>query len=643
MGAFSFFLLYKVDSYVKQQALDSMASQLKNFTTFAFKQGNITNSGPAHRDIFDTLHSQTNIESIRMGISTELNKDLKANNMKSSGESQKEEIERRSYNTRQIETDMTPIESPTLNNAFGMMSDSRGKVSVPIIANQYCTECHSTLKEGDVMGNVYSQFIINDSILAIYDMMKIELITIILVASVILTAIMLFSVSSFTKLVFNIKNGIQGAVQGNFTIRIKNRGVGIFSEAVKLTNRLLETLDKSINSIDSKIATIFIYKKSLYNKNPLLRITELIAEITNLFLFKNKIETARVNKEVYRELQNVISRYIKYRYLIFAEVVNNEIVSGYKIEDETEMKISVGDVKGIEKRLAESNPNVLFNDEKGCLFISTSIEQLNVIDLRIFIAENIVLYYSIAMNSKKELLEKENSISRIYNYVREARPIIKNIMLVKNIEESSYTDPLTKAYNRLYLEKYSKNIALKLQKRIDFGVLMLDIDHFKRVNDTYGHHVGDAGIVMLTETIKKIIKPTDKLFRYGGEEFVVILEGYDSDETQRAAEKIRSSFAMAKRCSLMELNFQKSVSIGFSSMPEYSMDIWECINQADLALYEAKETGRNRVIRYSPDLKEKKEQKEKAEIAKKANYNIQQSQQNDDNDDGFLESLRLNR
>ena len=119
--------------------------------------------------------------------------------------------------------------------------------------------------------------------------------------------------------------------------------------------------------------------------------------------------------------------------------------------------------------------------------------------------------------------------------MREARYIINNKMLLRQIEESSYTDPLTKAYNRFFLDRHSDKLKEKLEKHISFGVLMLDIDHFKNINDTYGHAVGDAGIVLLVETIRKVIRPIDKLVRYGGEEFVVILDNADMEETKRVA------------------------------------------------------------------------------------------------------------
>ena len=644
LGSFSYFLIYKIDIYVKNQAASMLSSELSSVANIVFSNTNIMHNAPAHHTIaFDSLKTQSGFKDFWFSRS-----DVISDGLGKPRASLKDVIERKANLTKSNEASIAKIHN-TNQNLF--------RISVPVIASQSCLSCHSGLKAGDIAGSVNASFIFNDTMFAIYDSMKIELLSIIVVASLVFMFIMLSSINSFTKLVFSLKNAIQGAIGGDFTIRIKKHGVGIFSDATKLSNQLLEVLDKSITSIDVKIASIFIYKKSSYSKNPLLRITELIAEITNLFLFKNKIEAARKNTEVCREIQNVISRYIKYKYLIFAEIVDGNIVSGCRIEDNNESKIVVGDVRSIEKRLEAENPNIIFNDDKGCVFISTSVDQLNVIDLKIYISDDIMFYYSIVLNSKKDLIEKENSIIRIYNYIREARPIIKNNILVKSIEESSYTDPLTKAYNRLYLEKYALSIEGKLKQHISFGVLMLDIDHFKKVNDTYGHAVGDSAICLLTDTIRKAIRANDKLFRYGGEEFVVILEGCDMKSAQVVAEKIRTMFIVAKtcgfcasddKCSLMEINFNKSVSIGVSVMPDFSKDIWECINQADLALYEAKEKGRNRVIKYSPELKAKEAQKNKQDnslqnTSQNSNASsTSNANEEDDDERAFLESLKLN-
>ncbi|RDU62255.1 GGDEF domain-containing protein [Helicobacter sp. MIT 14-3879] len=641
IGLTSIFLLYKTDLYIKNKAIDLISTQLSSTSKTAFDIASITGIGvDSHTyEIINTIKSQNNVRDLWISRNDNLSKEL--NKSKSS---LRDLVERKVY----ISKSPREVEIRKVDG----INEHIARVSVPIIATDKCALCHSSIKTGEVAGSVNIEMLLTDNIQGIYDSMHAEFIGIVLVSAFILMIMTMFSINSFTKLVTSVKTAIQGAINGDFSLRVKDTGVGISNDISKLTNRLLESLDKNIAIIDTKVSSIFFYNKALYNRNPLTRLVEVISEVTNLFIFKNKIGRFYQTKEVYKELQAIIFRYIKYKNLFFAEIVNGKIASGYKIENNTEMRVIAGEIKSIEKRLDDPNPNIIFNDDNGSIFISTSIGDLNVIDLRIIISKNVMLYYSIALSSKKELLEKEKSITRIYNYMREAKPIINNILLLKEIEESSYTDPLTKVYNRFYLEKYATEVEAQLEKYISFGILMLDIDHFKRINDSYGHAVGDAGIVLLTETIRNIIKDKDKIIRYGGEEFVVILEGYDINETNKVAERIRSAFAMAKKCSLMELDFNKSVSIGVSCMPDFSKNVWDCIKQADLALYEAKESGRNRVIKYSLELKLKDDAKKaeedleqtKVKESKTSNTSLNgvknENSANDDED--FLESLRLN-
>lgn len=633
----SIFLLYKVDLYIKNRSVDLLASQLSSITKTAFDIASITGLGVTSHtyEIINTAKKQKELKDLWISRSDILSEDL--NKSKST---LRDALERKVYVTKTQERDINKIEGS---------NDHTARISIPIIANDNCIVCHINVKAGEIVGSVNAEYNLQDSIRTIYETMKLDFWAIIAVASLIFMFAMMMSISSATKIINRIRIALQGAINGDFKLRVKDTGLEISSEISKITNRLLETLDRNVSAIDVKISSLFVYNKSLYNKNPLIRLTELVSELANLFSFKNKLDSFRQVSEIYRELQITISKYIKYENLIFAEFINGEITSGYKVENGTEMKVSAGEIKNIEERFNKENLNVLFDDKKGCIFISTSIDSLNVIDLKVFVSDKIMLYYSILFGSKKELQEKEKSISRIYNYIRDAKPMINNVFLVKSIEESSYTDPLTKAYNRFYLEKYVHSVEDKVSKNINYGILMIDIDHFKRVNDTYGHTVGDMAIVLLVETIRNVIKASDKVIRYGGEEFVVILDNCDIEDTYKVAERLRSSFAMAKQSSLGTIDFKKSISIGISSMPEFSRNVWECINQADLALYDAKESGRNRVIKYSLDLKAKddekkaREEREEREKAKKDNdYTTTTILGNDDDDDDFLESLKLN-
>lgn len=594
------FVLYKVDLFNKERNLQLFKNQIKSTTQAAFDFAAISGNGVnSHTyDIINSVRMQREISDLWISRSDEFSDEIGRKRS-----SYRDQIERNVYiSKRPSEESMKRIEGT---------NDHEARVSFPIVAEQKCIVCHIGTKSGAVIGAVNATILLKDNIYDIIFSSEDEFLAFIVGASLIMMILLMFSVKSFSSISDSIQTAIIGAINGDFSKRVRSRMIGT-DELAKILNKLLETLDKNITAIDNRIATIFIYNKLLYNKNPLIRLSEVMNEVVALYSFKNKIDSMKKTNDIYKEIQVVIQKYIKYKSLIFAELVNDEIVSGYKIENDANMKVMAGEINSIEKRLENDNRNILYSDEKGSVFISTSTGGLHAIDLKFVISDKLMIYYSIMLSSKKELAEKEKSITRIYNYMREARHIINNKMLMKEIEESSYTDPLTKAYNRFFLDKHGDKLKEKLEKHISFGVLMLDIDHFKNINDTYGHAVGDAGIVLLVETIRKVIRPIDKLVRYGGEEFVVILDNADMEETKRVAEKIRTAFAMAKKCSRGELTFNKSVSIGVSVMPEFSKDIWECINQADTALYEAKEGGRNRVIPYSNEVQARADAKNKA-------------------------------
>lgn len=154
---------------------------------------------------------------------------------------------------------------------------------------------------------------------------------------------------------------------------------------------------------------------------------------------------------------------------------------------------------------------------------------------------------------------------------------------------SSTTDELTGAANRRRLETYLAETAAKNQP---FSIIMMDIDHFKKVNDTYGHGVGDEVLRHFARVVQKLIRPDDLLARYGGEEFTVICMA-NIEQAARVAERIRGSIESAPaKTSAGAIKITASFGVA-----EYREgDTPESVKErADQALYRAKQSGRNRV------------------------------------------------
>ena len=169
----------------------------------------------------------------------------------------------------------------------------------------------------------------------------------------------------------------------------------------------------------------------------------------------------------------------------------------------------------------------------------------------------------------------------------------------QELKELSFRDHLTGIFNRNYFYQAAE-IEHKKQRREEnrLCLLMLDIDHFKAVNDTYGHLIGDDILRKISNNISEVIRDTDILARYGGEEFIVLLVNSSIADAKQIAEKIRLKvsediFQIKDGEFVMEVN--TTISIGVSLVRKEDANIASAISLADKALYEAKNKGRNQV------------------------------------------------
>jgi len=161
--------------------------------------------------------------------------------------------------------------------------------------------------------------------------------------------------------------------------------------------------------------------------------------------------------------------------------------------------------------------------------------------------------------------------------------------------EDSITDGLTRIYNRGYFELSRKGFIQNARRSHDpLSLLLIDIDFFKAVNDTFGHPCGDAVLIRVAQVMKKALRETDFVARYGGEEFICVLPHANMLQAYQAAEKLR--LEVASEC-FDEMNGKSiTISIGLSTLRDKDSDLQFMVERADKSLYYAKETGRNRVV-----------------------------------------------
>ncbi|WP_457642169.1 EAL domain-containing protein [Persephonella sp.] len=164
---------------------------------------------------------------------------------------------------------------------------------------------------------------------------------------------------------------------------------------------------------------------------------------------------------------------------------------------------------------------------------------------------------------------------------------IKNIFL----RQRAYMDPLTKVYNRNYLEEINDTLDLS-----DYIVMVVDIDHFKNINDVYGYQIGDKVLRRFAEILKDNLRKEDLIIRYGGEEFLILLKKYRKDKkvSFKAAERL---FNIVRKTKIEGIKL--TISIGINIDTDKARNLTDAIKKADIALYKAKREGRNRIEIYT--------------------------------------------
>ncbi len=174
---------------------------------------------------------------------------------------------------------------------------------------------------------------------------------------------------------------------------------------------------------------------------------------------------------------------------------------------------------------------------------------------------------------------------------RQLASAFKTSRLHKQVTELSITDPLTGIYNRRYFDDFLADEAKRsIRSGNDLTIIMLDIDHFKKYNDTFGHPAGDKVLQNLALCIKEGRRGTDVAARIGGEEFALILPGTSMEGAQIVAEKTQE---IIRTC--LDFEHPITVSMGISVLTRASVEVETLVKEADMALYEAKQTGRNRI------------------------------------------------
>lgn len=214
----------------------------------------------------------------------------------------------------------------------------------------------------------------------------------------------------------------------------------------------------------------------------------------------------------------------------------------------------------------------------------------------------------VSNESKVTIILNDNNLNEyqkttLNSYFTELVHLLYIQFVLVDLQKSSTIDPLTKLENRISFNQEMKTlIPLAMREHMKIGALLINIDRFRAVNDEHGDEFGDNFLRLYADTIKNNIRSSDIAVRFGGGEFLVLLINIDTEQrTLNIANKLKDTLSATYLLSPNGDKFRKTVSIGVSMFPDDSSDINEIVKNTEMALSDAKDTGRNLVLRYEKD------------------------------------------
>ncbi|EDZ63016.1 diguanylate cyclase [Sulfurimonas gotlandica GD1] len=478
-------------------------------------------------------------------------------------------------------------------------SQSMMRVSIPFVATEYgtpnCMACHKA-KEGEVLGVVSMVMDITEirtsSLKTVLYNMAITIITIIFVFIVITRFI-----KPFVSIFYSIRDVMQNAYRGDYSVRIKGHHNKESKTVADMLNSMLEKLQHTFEELDKKVYVFIKNKNYVKEPDPLVNINSTIERLSDIYKFKQTIENDKELEDIYNRIASVLKDRFKLDDFTMIEIdTMNKIKKIVYTEEECHCQVLNGECRA--DRIHASVDSSIFKN--SCELYK--LEATEYICTPYTISNELTLVLTIVTRDEKTTEYVRSITSDIEDYITTARPAIISKKLMQTLNKMARVDQLTDMYNRKFLDEFADvSIPQAVRAGTSYGVLMVDIDYFKMINDNYGHDVGDEAIRIISGVIKKSIRKADIAIRYGGEEFLVLLYNCEANNIVQIANSIRTEFSKQKIYANGE-SFSKTLSVGCSSFPKDSESIWKCIKFADISLYQAKEGGRNQVVAFNEDM-----------------------------------------
>lgn len=273
-----------------------------------------------------------------------------------------------------------------------------------------------------------------------------------------------------------------------------------------------------------------------------------------------------------------------------------EVVVGERSEKLKDVKLSLGE--GIAGWVAEKGePLIITNAQEDPRF-AKRVDETSSFNTRSVIcvplkSKGRVLGVIELINTLDEGPFEENDIVFLQTIADYAAIAIENALFFKKVQELTITDDVTGLYNPRYLHQILDSEITRSQRyNLTFSIIFLDIDYFKKVNDTYGHLIGSQVLQETAKVLKANLRESDIATRYGGDEFVIILPETNKMLAYEVAKRLHKALGNHSFIN-EELNIHLTASFGVANFPEDALNKLDLIRKADMAMYRVKESGRN--------------------------------------------------
>jgi diguanylate cyclase (GGDEF)-like protein len=399
------------------------------------------------------------------------------------------------------------------------------------------------------------------------------------------------------------------AQHGDYSGRIKITRKNELGKIATNLNELLGNLNAGLEVISNRVSSLI-----RYNMPPTVNILgttiEMVDSLCEVSRFKQAIEEDETTTEVYSRLAEVLRETFLLDHFAIYEVSQSKNrlkrIPIYSADTTPEREwcnpmIMVRADTCRAKRTGHTVDSVETPGICAAFHSCHGMDGCHHICIPVIQSGSVGSVVQLITNSlQSDLLHRMLPFIQIY--LRESAPVLESKRLMETLRESTMRDPMTGLHNRRFLQEYVETLTSYSDRhKAGFTVLMADLDFFKQVNDTYGHEAGDATIKQLANIFRETLRSSDLIIRYGGEEFLILLRDTTQETALETAEKLRQAVERAQ-IQIPGGTIRKTLSIGLAHYPSDSPTFWQTVKYADVALYKAKETGRNKVIAFTSDM-----------------------------------------